>query len=412
MWWTRRRSSKASPATEAADEAVPLESEGREHRNAFILAGLGGAVLATFGIAAIGSIFAPVFFALVLTICVHPLRVALEQRGVPRGLATGSVITAVFLLLLVFGYAALVAFGQFGELLPQYGPQLQAAAEAFAVWLESIGINADPVAEAAANFDPVAVVGFVGDLFGSLAGLVSVLVIIFTMLLLMAMDAAFLPTLLRQMRPYRPLTVTALSNYATNVRRYMVVTTLLGLAQGLINWFALVLLGVPGAFLWGLLSFLCSFIPNIGYFIAIIPPLVFGALEGGWPTVIAIIVVYGIVNAGVQSVVQPRVVGNAVALSQSITFFSVLFWAIVIGPIGAILAIPLTLLVRMLLVDSHPSMSWMRPVLGDLDETKVIMAESDAELKAARRARKAGRRPAGRPPAGPRPAGQAPPGEG
>jgi AI-2 transport protein TqsA len=178
------------------------------------------------------------------------------------------------------------------------------------------------------------------------------------------MDAAFLPTLLAQMQPYRPLAVSALSSYASNVRRYMVVTALLGLAQGLINWFALALLGVPGAFIWGLLAFICSFIPNVGYFIAIIPPIVFGALEGGWPTVIAVIVVYGIVNAGVQSVVQPRVVGNAVSLSQTITFFSVLFWAIVIGPIGAILAIPLTLFLHAVLVGQDPERVWARTLLA------------------------------------------------
>lgn len=392
MWWTKRRSRPDAAQETAASggEAVPAEYEGREHRNAFLLAGIGGAVLAAFGLAAIGGIFAPVFFALVLTICVHPLRVTLERRGVPRGLATGSVITAVFVLLLVFGYAAVVAFGQFAELLPQFAPEIQQWGANFAAWLQSIGISSDQIANLAADFDPGKLVAFIGGLFGSLAGLTTVLVIIFTMLLLMAMDAGFLPTLLRQMQPYRPLVVTALTNYSKNVRRYMVVTTLLGLAQGLINWFALVLLGVPGAFIWGLLSFLCSFIPNVGYFIAIIPPIIFGGLVGGWPTVIAVIIVYGIVNAGVQSVVQPRVVGNAVALSQTITFFSVLFWAVIIGPIGAILAIPLTLLVRLLLVDSHPSMLWMRPILGDLDETKELMATSDAELKAARKARKAG----------------------
>jgi predicted PurR-regulated permease PerM len=113
---------------------------------------------------------------------------------------------------------------------------------------------------------------------------------------------------------------------------------------------------------------------------------------GGWPTVVAVIIVYGIVNAGVQSVVQPRVVGNAVALSQTLTFFSVLFWGFVIGPIGAILAIPLTLLVRMMLVDTNPSMDWIRPLLGDLDETKAIMSASDAERKAARAAARAQRK--------------------
>ncbi len=213
------------------------------------------------------------------------------------------------------------------------------------------------------------------------------------MLLLMAMDAGFMGTLLRQLQPVRPLVVTSLVNYGSNVRRYMVVTTVLGLAQGLINWVALLLLGVPGAFIWGLLAFVCSFIPNIGYFIAIIPPIIFGGLVGGWPTVIAVIIVYGVINGIIQSVIQPRVVGKAVSLSQTITFFSVLFWAVVIGPIGAILAIPLSLLVRLLLVDSNPGAYWMRPMLGELDETKAIMAESDAARKAARKSRKAGDAP-------------------
>ncbi|MDQ0894148.1 AI-2E family transporter [Agromyces ramosus] len=391
MGWFRKRPKQAPIAVKDPATVVPPEASDREHRNAFILMGIGGAVLAAVGLMGIASIFAPVFFALVLTICVHPLRVAMERRGISRGLATGSVIVAVFLLLLIFGYLGLVALGQFGALLTDYESQLQSGATNIASWLNSIGITSNEISQAASDIDPSSFATFLGSLLGSVGGWITAGVIIFTMLLLMAMDAAFLPTLLRQMRPYRPLLVNALSNYGSNVRRYMVVTTVLGLAQGLINWFALVLLGVPGAFIWGVLSFLCSFIPNVGYFIAIIPPIIFGFLVGGWPTVIAVIVVYGIVNAGTQSVVQPRVVGNAVSLSQTITFFSVLFWAVIIGPIGAILAIPLTLLVRALLVDSHPSMLWVRPILGDLDETKVLMAADDAEIKADKAARKAQR---------------------
>jgi predicted PurR-regulated permease PerM len=146
----------------------------------------------------------------------------------------------------------------------------------------------------------------------------------------------------------------------------MVATTGLGIAQGVLNWVALMILQVPGAFLWGMLSFLCSYIPNIGYFIAIVPPLVFGLLSGGWGIFIAVIVIYGVINSVVQSIIQPRVVGNAVALSQTITFVSVLFWAVVVGPVGAILAVPLTLLVRTILIDSDPRAKWWRPVLGDL----------------------------------------------
>ena len=117
--------------------------------------GIGGAALAAFGIAAIAGIFAPVFFALVLTICVHPLRVWLEKRGVPRGIATGSVITAVTLLLARrSGTLVLVAFGQFAELLPQFKDQIVAFGQDVAAWLSSIGISSDEISDIASGLRP------------------------------------------------------------------------------------------------------------------------------------------------------------------------------------------------------------------------------------------------------------------
>lgn len=403
MWWTKKRSTTDAASGEPSDARIAETSPPSPHRNAYLLIGIGGGVLAVFGLAAIAGIFAPVFLAFVLTICVHPLRLTLEKRGVPRGIATGSVILAVTLTLVAFGYAALVAISQFGVLLNEFADEIEAAGQAFAEWLTTIGISSEEIQAMFANFDPSAVLDFLAGIFGGLASWISVLVIVFTMLLLMAMDAAFLPHLRTQLMPVRPLLVPAFVHYGDNVRRYMVVTTVLGLAQGIIDWIALLIIGVPGAFIWGLLAFVCSFIPNIGYFIAIIPPIIFGALVGGWPTVIAVILVYAVVNGIIQSVIQPRVVGKAVSLSQTITFFSVLFWAVVVGPIGAILAIPLTLLVRLTLVDTNPAMAWMRPMLGDVDETKQIMAESDAAAKAARKARKSGDTGAGAPTRPPEP---------
>ncbi|MGI9822980.1 AI-2E family transporter [Agromyces sp. Marseille-Q5079] len=393
MWWNRKHktpapapdadaAAAATAATEAAAAATPL------NRNAYLLMALGGGTLAVIGLAQIASIVAPVFLALILTICAQPIRVILERRGVPRGIATGAVIVALIALVVVFGYAVLVALSQFAALLPQFAPEIHAWIAGLGTWLSSIGVDSSEITAALGSFDVGQVAQVVWGVVGGAVGVTTTLVIIFTMLLLMPMDASLLPAVLRKIEPHRPLFVQSLRDYASNVRRYMVVTTALGVAQGVINWVVLEFLGVPGAFIWGLLSFICSFIPNVGYFIAIIPPIVFGALVGGWPTVIAVIVLYGIVNAGVQSVVQPRVVGNAVALSQSITFFSVLFWAIVLGPTGAILAIPLTLLVRVMLIDTNPRMPWVRPLLGDFVETRATLSASDAARKAARRAEK------------------------
>ncbi|WP_245976976.1 AI-2E family transporter [Cryobacterium soli] len=359
------------------------------HRSTSILLGLGGATVAVFGLAAIAGIAAPILLALVLTICAHPVRRGLERRGVPRGLATGSVVATVFVVLAAFVAALGLALGQFAALLPQFASQISDIGASIATWLASIGFGSAQVQAVESSFDPSNLVPLVSGLFGSITNVTVALVIVLTMLILMAADAGYLPTLLSQLRPSRPTLVAALTDFASSVRRYMVATTLLGIAQGVLNALALVLLGVPGAFLWGLLSFLCSFIPNVGYFIAIIPPTVFAFLVGGWALALPVIVIYAIINAVVQSIVQPRVVGNAVALSQSLTFASVLFWAIVLGAIGAILAIPLTLLIRTILVDADPAASWWRPLIGDLDETRTLMKSEDARNKALRKAGRA-----------------------
>ncbi|WP_291038305.1 AI-2E family transporter [Herbiconiux sp.] len=373
-------SAPGSPDTAAASRSYP--------RGTVILVGLAAAVVVSFGIAGLRDILAPVLLTMILTICAHPVGAALERRGVPRGIATGSVILVVFALLAGFTYTLIIAFAQFTTMLPDYADQLGEIGANVASWLQSIGIGTEQVQAVRASFDPGSILAFFSGLLGSVFGITGGLIIVLTMLILMSADAVYVPTVLRQMSDRRPHLADALRAYASGVRTYMVVTTLLGIAQGILNTIALAIMGVPAALLWGLLAFLCSFIPNIGYFFAIIPPIVFGFLVGGWPTVIAVIVVYGIINAVVQSVIQPRVVGNAVSLSQTLTFFSVLFWALIIGPIGAILAIPLTLLVRTVLVDSNPDARWIRPVIGDTLETRAIMRADDATAKRARQQRR------------------------
>ena len=358
------------------------------HRGTMILVGIAAATVATIGMGAIRGILAPVLLTLVLTICAHPVRVAMERRGVPHGLATGSVIMVVFLLLTGFIVALLVAFGQFAAMLPNYAAQLAQVGTTIANWLTSIGIGQEQIQEIIKGINPSNIVAFATGLFGSAFNILGALVIVLTMLILMAADAVYVPTILRQLATTQQELVSSLTSYASSVRRYMVVTTVLGIAQGVLNTVALFILHVPAAILWGLLAFLCSFIPNVGYFLAIIPPLIFAFFVGGWPTAVAVVIVYGLINAVVQSIIQPRVVGNAVALSQTITFFSVLFWAVVLGPIGAILAIPLTLLARAVLIDSDPRARLWRPAIGDVSETRRLLMADDAQAKEARRTRR------------------------
>ncbi len=391
-WWPFHRRAKAPEAAPPAGPDPGQEAAEASGRAVRILLGLAAGTVVAIGMHAIGSILAPTLLALVLTICAQPVRVWLTRHGTPTGIATGAVALTTFALLAGFAGLLIVALAQFVGMLPQYQAQLDEFGKQFGAWLQSIGISQSEVASVASGFDPTKLVNFFTSLLGGAFGFVAFGVVVLTMLILMPADAAYTPTLLRELQPTKPNLVYAMSTFAHSVRRYMVVTTLLGIVQGVINGLALWVLGVPAALLWAILAFLCSFIPNVGYFIALVPPLVFGYLTGGWGTVIAIIIVYGLINAVVQSIVQPKVVGNAVSLSQTLTFFSVLFWAVVLGAIGAILAVPLTLLARAILVDSDPRARIWRAAIGDLDETKQLMKEESAAAKAERLENKAHRK--------------------
>ncbi|MGP4032755.1 AI-2E family transporter [Pseudarthrobacter sp. 1C304] len=367
------------PAESAPDPALP--------RATVILLTLAAAAAVGFGLSALRGIVIPVFFAFVLTLCVHPLRRWMQGRGISRGIATGSTIAAVFALLAGFATIFIASLAQFSALVPQYAPQLAQLGASITALLESVGFGPEQTQAVLEGFTPGRLISFLAGLLGNITSLIGSLVVILTMLILMAVDGSRMPAVLTHLNYHRPHLVTAYNDFGRNVRRYMVATTVLGVAQGLFNWILLVILQVPGALLWGLLSFICSFIPNIGYFIAIVPPLFFGFLTGGWPTVLAIIVIYGGINTIIQSIIQPRYVGNAVALSETITFASVLFWAVLLGPAGAILAVPLTLLTRTILLDSNPDVAWWRPLTGDQKSLEVILKQEDEAIRA-RRARR------------------------
>jgi len=132
-----------------------------------------------------------------------------------------------------------------------------------------------------------------------------------------------------------------------------------GLIVAALDAGALWLIGIPLPILWGLLSFITNYIPNIGFILGLIPPALLGLLEGGPGTLLLVIVVYGVLNFDVQTVIQPKFVGETADISVTVTMLALVFWGWVLGPLGALLAIPLTLLTKAVFVDIDPATRWI-----------------------------------------------------
>ena len=153
--------------------------------------------------------------------------------------------------------------------------------------------------------------------------------------------------------------------YNSSVRRYYVVNATFGAIVAVIDGLALWALGIPIPAVWAILAFVTNFIPNIGFILGLVPPAILAFVVGGPPLLLAVIAVYSVVNVVLQVLLQPKFVSDAVDLSLTLSFFSVVFWTFVIGPLGAILSIPLTLLVRDVLLDRDPDARFLRWLSGD-----------------------------------------------
>ena len=140
-------------------------------------------------------------------------------------------------------------------------------------------------------------------------------------------------------------------------------TALFGAIVGVLDSAALWLIGVPLPLVWGFFSFLTNFIPNIGFVIGIIPPALLALLDSGWEEMVLVIVVYSVLNVTIQTFIQPRFVGNSVGLSAEMTYMSLVVWAFLLGALGALLAVPMTLLLRAFFIDADPRAAWAAPLI-------------------------------------------------
>jgi AI-2 transport protein TqsA len=353
------------------DEDVPTTSDRAQPaglpRAFIVLVGAAAAVVVVAGMRGVADLLAPLFLALVLTVIAHPLRRWLD-RWMPSWCSSAVCIVVVYVGVVLFALAVVVSVARFGGLLPTYADEFQERVDSAVAWLGDLGVSEQQVEQAASSFDIGALGGFIGDLLGELMGLVSNLFFILALVLFMTMDGGTFPRQLERVRAVKPQVVDAFTDFARGTRRYLAVSTVFGLIVAVLDTIALALLGVPLPLLWGLLAFITNYIPNIGFVIGLIPPAILALLEGGPGLMLAVIAVYCILNVIIQSVIQPKVIGDTVGLSTTLSFFSLVFWTWVIGPLGALLAIPLTLFAKALLVDADPSARWLRPLISNKDE--------------------------------------------
>ena len=328
-----------------------------------ILLGVAATVVVVAGIQAIAWLIGPAFMALIVVIAVAPVQGWLRRHGWPGWATSLVVVILVYAILIGLALGIVVSVARLATELPKYAAQADGLVTSMTARLAAWGIGPEQLQQAAASLDLGKLAGVLGALLGSIAGLATSFVFLLALLLFLSVEAGGVGDRLASIDVDRPKITDALGHFAWGTRQYLLVTTIFGLIVAVLDSVALAIMGIPLAVTWGLLAFITNYIPNVGFIIGVVPPALMGLLTGGPQLMLIVIAVYCALNFVVQSIIQPRFIGDAVGLSITVTFVALVFWAWLLGPLGAILAIPLTLLAKDMLVDVDPLARWADALL-------------------------------------------------
>jgi AI-2 transport protein TqsA len=364
-------SGASAGAATAADDQTPSTTSALEPapgvipRWLLLLVGAAAATVAVAGLRAIAWLVAPVFLALVVVIALTPVQRWLRRLGAPGWLATCVLLVLVWSVLLSFVALLVLSISQLAALLPDYTGRAEVLISGVVADLNDAGIVSGQLSDLVARIDYSQLVGVASGLLARLTDAASTLLLLLTALVFVAIESSGFGRRIALVGDERPHLPVALSLFTQGTRSYLLVSTVFGAIVAVGDWVALSIIGIPAAGIWGLLAFVTNYVPNIGFVLGVVPPALLGLLAGGWGELTAVVVVYSVLNFVVQTLIQPRFVGDSVGLSMTVTFVALLFWGWVMGALGALLAIPLTLLVKVLLVDVDPRGHWLDALLRE-----------------------------------------------
>jgi AI-2 transport protein TqsA len=323
---------------------------------------LASVVVVVAGLRAAAPILLPFCLAFFLAILAIPIMLWLQRRGVPPSLA---ILLAVLVHIGVLGVIVLLASQSFADLqdrLPGYATRVQTLFDSWTATLQSRGVPADQYLSdefMSAN----AIMDFVGSLLGRVAVFLSDTFIVVLMMVFILAEATIFPKKFRAILGQGDGDLGRFAKITSEVLEYLAIKTLVSLATGICIGVWAWMMGLDFPILLGLFGFLLNYVPTIGSILAAAPAILLSVIQFGGPgSTIMLTVGYVVINIVFGNLIEPHLLGRRLGLSTLVVILSLIFWAWAWGPVGALLAVPLTMVVKIML-ENTDDLRWVAVLL-------------------------------------------------
>lgn len=333
-----------------------------------ILIVLASLVVLLAGIKAASTIMVPFFLSVFIAIACSPIINWCTRKGIPKIFS----VTLVILIIVVFGFllAGLVgqSMAEFRENLPQYRQQLDTEFTWVVNHLANynIHINRELVTS---HFDPGVAMSVATNFISGMGGVLSNMFLILLTVIFMLFEADSIPRRLHIALADPDMKLQHIDRFIRSVNSYLAIKTVVSLATGLIIGVWLWVMDIDHFMLWAVLAFMLNYIPNIGSIISAVPAVLIAFVQYGAASAGLAALGFLLVNTIMGNMVEPRLMGRGMGLSTLVVFLSLIFWGWLLGTVGMLLSVPLTMVVKIAL-ESREESKWLAVLLSSAGDEK------------------------------------------
>ena len=332
------------------------------HSGARVLFVMAMAVVVVYGLKLAAPMLLPFALALFVAVLNHPIAAWLQRRGLPALLAIALTVLATMAL---FGVLILLALQSFSELqtrLPQYVTTFKGLVDSALEWGSEQGL---PIAGESVTelIDPGRIMNLAGDVLEQAVGFLTNAFLVFLIMVFILNEATIFPAKFRAILGSEEGKTPRIAKIIGEVQQYLGIKTIISLITGILLGLWTWTMGLDFPLLLGLIAFVLNYVPTIGSVLASLPAILLGLVLVGPGHAFVVMLGYLAVNVGLGNFVEPTLMGRRLGLSTLVVVLSLVFWAWLWGPAGALLAVPLTVVVRIFL-ENLPDLRWIAVLLA------------------------------------------------